>query len=232
MCNIVLDLIQTWIGNHTPSKVCDKITYLVPNFKRCTVGVREWKGNFIAHIIINVSTYHCWDETMLVKGPLVSALAWVSYKTTLMRALTLWDAYEITNSLQTIWKAFWCLHFGYNAIHLNVLMWYNWRQSSFCSCTDVAPIMRQAIIWTNEDQGMDAYICTARRHIKDASLLGTKNRHASVVCTDATRRFYDNQRYHKWWKLQKHIDFQISMRYKILILIFLLTPNTRKCMGA
>ena len=32
-----LTLIPAWCNNHTPSKAWDKITYLSPNFKSCTV---------------------------------------------------------------------------------------------------------------------------------------------------------------------------------------------------
>ena len=38
-------LTSTWISNHTPSKVCNEITYPFPNFNGCTIEVWEWISN-------------------------------------------------------------------------------------------------------------------------------------------------------------------------------------------
>ena len=38
-----------------PSKVCDEVTYLFPNFNGCTVEVWEWRSNFIPHFKMYVS---------------------------------------------------------------------------------------------------------------------------------------------------------------------------------
>ena len=43
------------------SKVWNKVTYPFPNFNGSTVEVWEWMSNFILHIIIDVTTYPCWD---------------------------------------------------------------------------------------------------------------------------------------------------------------------------
>ena len=53
-----------------PSKVCDEITYLFPNFNGATVEVWELINNFIPHFMMGVITYPCWDlcSSMLVKG--------------------------------------------------------------------------------------------------------------------------------------------------------------------
>ena len=45
-----LTLILAWISNHMPSKICDEITYPVPNFNGCTVEVWEWISKFIPQV--------------------------------------------------------------------------------------------------------------------------------------------------------------------------------------
>ena len=53
-----------------PRNVWDEITYPFPNFNSCTVEVREWTSNLILHLIMDVTTYPCSDESesMLIKG--------------------------------------------------------------------------------------------------------------------------------------------------------------------
>ena len=52
-----------------PTEVWDGITYQFPNFNGYTIEVWEWKSNFIPHLIMNVSTYPCWDQSysLLIK---------------------------------------------------------------------------------------------------------------------------------------------------------------------
>ena len=47
-----------------------KIIYLFPNFNGATDKIKELISNFIQHIIMNLITYSCKDETktVLVKG--------------------------------------------------------------------------------------------------------------------------------------------------------------------
>ena len=47
------------IGNHMHSKVYDEITYLFSNFNGLTIEVREWIGNFITHIMMDIIAYPC-----------------------------------------------------------------------------------------------------------------------------------------------------------------------------
>ena len=56
-----LTLIREWISNHMPSTVWYEITYPFPNFNGSTVEVWKWLCNLIAHSIMNVITYPCWD---------------------------------------------------------------------------------------------------------------------------------------------------------------------------
>ena len=56
-----LILILTWISNHMPSHVWDEITYPFPNFNGCTFEFGEWVSDFIAHFIMALMTYFCWD---------------------------------------------------------------------------------------------------------------------------------------------------------------------------
>ena len=58
--------------------MCDGITYPFTNLNRYTVEVWECKGNFIAHFMMEVITYPCWDlsQTMLVNEAQIS-IVWV-----------------------------------------------------------------------------------------------------------------------------------------------------------
>ena len=56
-----LTLIPAWISSLMLSKVWDEITYLSPNFNGATIGVWEWISNFIAHFIMDVITFPCWN---------------------------------------------------------------------------------------------------------------------------------------------------------------------------
>ena len=47
-----LTLIQAWICNHMPGKMCDESAYPFPNFSGCTVEVWEWISNFVPHFIL------------------------------------------------------------------------------------------------------------------------------------------------------------------------------------
>ena len=38
---------HSWISNHMPSNVCDKITYPFPHFNDATAEVSEWVIHFI-----------------------------------------------------------------------------------------------------------------------------------------------------------------------------------------
>ena len=49
-------LIHAWM-----SKLWGEITYPSPNFNGCTVEVWEWISNFIPQLLIDASTYPCWD---------------------------------------------------------------------------------------------------------------------------------------------------------------------------
>ena len=46
-----------WMSNHTPGKVRDEITYQTQNLNSSL----ESKSNFIAHFVMDVITYPCWD---------------------------------------------------------------------------------------------------------------------------------------------------------------------------
>ena len=65
-----LALVPAWMADHMLSRFGEQITYLFPNFNGATDGVWEWTGDFISHIMMDVTTYPCWDWswTMLVKG--------------------------------------------------------------------------------------------------------------------------------------------------------------------
>ena len=76
--SIVTLLKLTWISNQMAKKVCNEIPNPFPSFNGCTVEVWRWDSNFIPNIIMDVTTYPCWDlsYTMLVKGvpgPLLSS---------------------------------------------------------------------------------------------------------------------------------------------------------------
>ena len=58
---IGLTSIRAWRSNHMPGTVWDEITYPFPNLIGYTVEVWEWINNFIAHFIMDVDTYPCWD---------------------------------------------------------------------------------------------------------------------------------------------------------------------------
>ena len=57
-----LTLIPAWLSNHMPRNVWDEITYQFPNFNGATIDVWEWISNFIPHFIMNVITYHEYEE--------------------------------------------------------------------------------------------------------------------------------------------------------------------------
>ena len=53
-----------------PNIFWDEISYPFLNFNGCAVEVMEWIINFIAHFIMDIIAYPCWDQSqsMLVKG--------------------------------------------------------------------------------------------------------------------------------------------------------------------
>ena len=62
-----LTLIPACISNHKHKKVWCEITHPFPNFNGSTVDILEWISNFIPHFLMDVITYPCWDESMLIK---------------------------------------------------------------------------------------------------------------------------------------------------------------------
>ena len=51
-----------YISNHIPSEMRDGIIYPSPNFSGCNTEVWEWINYFITHFIIDVITLPCWDK--------------------------------------------------------------------------------------------------------------------------------------------------------------------------
>ena len=55
------EYIPTWLNNHIPSKVLDKISYPFPNFIGRTVEVCGWIINSTLEFKMDAITYPCWD---------------------------------------------------------------------------------------------------------------------------------------------------------------------------
>ena len=53
-----------------PSKVLDEMTYPFPSSRRCTVKVREKKGQFTHHFLVDVIIHPCCDQSqsIILKG--------------------------------------------------------------------------------------------------------------------------------------------------------------------
>ena len=55
------DTTPAWISNHMLSKMWHETTYPIRNFYGANVEVWEWIYNYTPHIMIDVTTYSCWD---------------------------------------------------------------------------------------------------------------------------------------------------------------------------